>query len=326
MRNTINTGYIEGLLYDTTVETRVSGPGSKNPGTAYLAGDVIIATDSKCTNLVKVKYRYATPTFANGNINRNYEILKKIADGEIKSVMSDGNSEANYLSISKSSILENKFFPNGSEEMVSTQGFDGGFISVIPDFKKDRMDDRSSFETDFLITRTFTKEKVSPTDPSIVSTELLLKGFVFAYDNSLQEVTFTVTNPKAIDYFVGLDISPKHFVFTKVKGALVSTVYTTVTTEESAFGGEDLVKEETHSDKSFVINWARVEPYPWDDESSITRQEFENALAERELDIASLKKRSAERNANADNASIKDFSQKVGVDAIPSIAHGGYNF
>ena len=52
----INTVHIEGILYSHTLEDKVTGENSKNPGTSYIAGTIDIATDDACTNVVSIHY------------------------------------------------------------------------------------------------------------------------------------------------------------------------------------------------------------------------------------------------------------------------------
>ena len=70
-KNMINSVHIEGVLYSHTLEARVSGENSKNPGTKYIAGDLDIATDENGLNVVTVHYSYVTPTYAQSHVSLN---------------------------------------------------------------------------------------------------------------------------------------------------------------------------------------------------------------------------------------------------------------
>ena len=136
--------------------------------------------------------------------------------------------------------------------------------------------------------------------------KVTVKGAIFDFRKSLLPVEFSATNPNAMDYFEGLGATAKEPVFTCVWGRQVSeTIVRTVTTE-SAFG-EDEVREIKSSRRDFVITGAAKDPYVWDDESSITAVELNEAIQKREIDLAAMKKRQdeykASRAAAATNAS-----------------------
>jgi hypothetical protein len=69
------------------------------------------------------------------------------------------------------------------------------------------------------------------------------------------------------------------------------------TVTESAFG-EPLVTETPRTNRDFVITGAAGDVYAWDDESTITAQEWKTALADREVALAAIKQRQDEYNAS----------------------------
>lgn len=68
--------------------------------------------------------------------------------------------------------------------------------------------------------------------------------------------------------------------------------------------------------RDFVITGAAKEPYVWDDESSITAAELNEAIQKREVDLAAMKKRQDEYKASKNRITP--------VNAAP--AQGGFNF
>ena len=58
-----NATHIEGYLYEHSLEKKVTGETSKNPGTEYINGGIKIATDDNFENIVEVNFTYVTPTF-----------------------------------------------------------------------------------------------------------------------------------------------------------------------------------------------------------------------------------------------------------------------
>jgi hypothetical protein len=69
------------------------------------------------------------------------------------------------------------------------------------------------------------------------------------------------------------------------------------TVTESAFG-EPLVTETPRTNRDFVITGAAGDVYLWDDDSTITAQEWKTALADREVALAAIKQRQDEYNAS----------------------------
>ena len=64
----INKTYIEGAVYQHSLELKKTGEQSKNPGTEYITGALEIATDDNGINIVPVHFTYVTATTANGKI------------------------------------------------------------------------------------------------------------------------------------------------------------------------------------------------------------------------------------------------------------------
>ena len=127
-------------------------------------------------------------------------------------------------------------------------------------------------------------------------------------------VEFSVTNPKAMAYFEDLGASNSSPVFTKIKGRQISESIVRRVEEESAFG-EPSIKEYKSTKKDFVITWAMAEPYVWDDDSTITARELTEAMANREIALAEMKRRSDEYKAS---------QGKAPANAAP--APGAFNF
>ena len=81
MRKTLNRERIEGRIYDfSNLAEKVTGPGSKNPGTTYIGGSIDIATDDECLNIVTIHYTYITEKTSKGTPDNRYKALKSILD------------------------------------------------------------------------------------------------------------------------------------------------------------------------------------------------------------------------------------------------------
>lgn len=310
-KNLINKSHIEGLLYQHSLELKVSGENSKNPGTEFISGTIEIATDDKLLNIVPVHFTYSTATTSTGKPNTSYAILLNIINGTYGSVMGGGKDTAVKLSID-SNINLNEFYSDrtGKEELVSVKRNEGGFVRVINELNADEKA-RNTFDVDIVITNV---KHVDADEEKKTTEKAIIKGAIFDYKKALLPVEFSATNIHAMDYFESLGASPKTPVFTQIKGRQISETVVNTITEESAFG-EPQVREVRSSHKDFVITWARPEPYEWDDESTITGAEMTEAMAARETYLATMKQRQDEYKAS-----------KNATSAFAAPATGNYDF
>lgn len=295
MKKIINRVNLLGYVYQHTLENKVSGPTSKNPGTPFISGNLDIATDEAMTNIVTVHFSYVTPTTAKGTDNATYKVLNDIISGALGSVMTNGASDASYVRID-TAIALNEFYSdrNGKEELVSAKRCEGGFVHVTNPNAPDDGRKPNEFDVDMIITGTRT---VEADEEKNLPEKLVLKGAIFDFRNALMPVEFSVINPVAIGYFEGLDASSSNPVFTRVKGELVSEVVTREIREEGAFG-EPTIRKFSSTRKDYVITWAASDPYAWDDETTITAEELKKAMANRELYLAGVKKRQDDYKAS----------------------------
>jgi hypothetical protein len=307
----INQTHIEGILYEHALEAKVTGDTSKNPGTPFITGTISIATDDKLTNIVPVHFTYVTATFGSGKPNDTYTTLNNIVNGTFGSYMKDGADKAVKLRVD-SAIGLNEFFTdrNGKEELVSAKRNEGGFVHKVDALDEDEKV-RNTFKVDMVIngvTRTEADEEKN------IPEKVVVKGAIFDFRKSLMPVEFSATNPNAMNYFEGLGATQKEPVFTCVWGRQVSETIVRQIRTESAFG-EDEVREVKNTRRDFVITGAAKDPYVWDDESSITAAELNEAIQKREVELAAMKKRQDEYKAS---------KGKITPAAAP--AQGGFNF
>jgi hypothetical protein len=310
MKKMINATHIEGLLYQHTLELKVSGENSKNPGTQFISGNIEIMTDDAGINIVPVHFTYVTATKRNGGTNDTFVVLKNIIDKVYRTYMEDGDTATKFRI--DSAIGLNEFYTdrNGKEELVSAKRNEGGFVHVVNEIDADEKK-RNTFACDMIITNVSIKEA---DEEKNLPEKAIIKGAIFDFRNSLLPVEFSAINPNAIAYFEGLGASGKEPVFTKVWGRQVSETVVRTITEESAFG-DPSVREIKNTRKDFVITGAASEPYAWDDEGSITAKELTEAMAARETALAAMKARNDEYKASRGNAT-----------AAATPANGGFNF
>lgn len=313
MKKMINNTHIAGTVYQHSLELKVSGPESKNPGTQFITGTIEVATDNAGVNIVPVHFTYVTPVFAkSGKTNETFNTLKNFIDNVYKTVMKDGAEAATKVRID-SSIDLNEFYSdrNGKEEFISVKRNEGGFVHVVGVLDEEE-NLRNRFDCDIVITnvRMLEGDEEKKTDDKVI-----IKGAIFNFRNEILPVEFSVTNPGAMEYFMNLGASQSTPVFTRIKGAQISETITRTITEESAFGAPS-VREVKNTRKDFVIDWAKAETYEWDDDSTITAVEFKECISKREVTLAELKQR---------NEAYKASKAQAG-NAIATPATGTFNF
>ena len=309
-----NETHIEGYLYEHALEKKVSGEKSKNPGTEFISGTVSIATDEDILNIVPVHFTYVTALTSSGKPNATFATLSNIIDGTYDTVMNGGKDNAAKIRID-SAIGLNEFYSDrsGKEELVSAKRNEGGFVHLVTDGLADDQRNRNTFKCDMLITNV---RHIEADEERSLPEKAIVKGAIFDFRTSLLPVEFTAVNPGAISYFEGLDASNANPVFTQIWGRQVSETIVRTITEESAFG-EAHVREVRTPHKDWVITGARPEPYVWDDESTLTAAEVNEAGKAREIMLATLKQRQDEYKASKGAAPAK---------TINTPTNGNFNF
>lgn len=307
----INETHIEGWLYQHALTLRTSGENSKNPGTQYINGTIDIATDNALLNIVSVHFTYVTAKTKNNADNATFTLLKNIINGTVYNVMEHGIDKAAKLRID-SALGLNEFISTrtGAEELVSIKRNEGGFVHTVQTIADDEKL-RNTFKCDMVITGA---REVEANEERNQPEQVKVKGYVFDFRKALLPVEFTALNKLAMNYFMDLEASEKHPVFTKVWGRQLSQVTIVKSVEESAFG-EQSVTETSYTNRDFIITGAATTPYDWDDESTLTAAEFKEMLANREIAVAEIKRRQDEYNASRNQSEQS---------AIP--AANGFNF
>lgn len=292
-KNFINETHLEGYIYEHSLDLRVSGENSKTPGTVFIMGNLDVATDDDCTNIVSVHFTYVTEKTKSGSNNATFGVLKNIIDGKVKTVMQDGQENAAKVRID-SAIALNEFYSdrNGTEELVSVKRNEGGFVHLTNELNPD-VKEHNRFKADMLITSVThvdaDEEKGTPEKATV-------RGCIFNFRKDLLPVEFVVTNGAGIDYFMSLGASSTNPVFTWVKGRQISTTVKREVVEESAFG-EPEVRVISSSRKEWVITGSNPTTYEWDSEETLTAAELKEMMANREVYLASIKQRQDEYKA-----------------------------
>lgn len=317
-QNFVNATHVEGYVYEHKLEKKTAGPTSKNPGQEFISGTLSIATDDEMLNVIQVHFTYVTPVFAkSGKANQTYNALAAIIDGKMQSVMEHGKENASMVRIDSAIGLNEWYDSRNGNQLVSNKRNEGGFVHQVNELGSAK--DRATFNVDFLITKATRKDA---DDERGTPEKMTLSGYAFDYSGALLPVDLSVTAPRAMDYFEGLEPSEKTPVFTRLQGQQISATVEKETVEESAFGDAKVTKVRS-SYRDWVVTWAQPEPYAWDDEATLLATELKDKISERELYLANVKKRQDEYQATKGNALA---GGKTAAAATAAPKAGGYDF
>ena len=273
---------IEGRVYQHNLQIKtVQNKDSKNYGTEFITGTLDVATDEEGLNIVSTHYTYITEMTGSGKKNVTFGVLKSIIEGA-KTWVVDGKDAALKIRLTPALALNDFYTEDG--QLVSAKRNEGGFANVITTLSKE--DDRSTFHCDMLITSVNRIE--ADEDNNIPEDYLTIKGAIFNFKNDILPMEFVCRREDGMSYFESLDASPSNPVFTEVRGQIVATTIEREIKEESAFGSA-MVKKVPRNLKEWRINWARPVEYAFGEEDTITVEEIQKALQEREVYLAALK-------------------------------------
>ena len=317
MRRNTNTETIEGRVYEHNLAIKtVKNKESKNFGKEFIAGSLSVATDEAGLNVLTVHYTYVTEVTNKGTTNSTYTNLKKIIDAG-KTWVNDGKETATMVRLTPSAAL-NDFYPNGGEQLVSQQRNEGGFVSIITELKPEAQ--RQKFVFDTVITG-FEYIEADP-EKHIEHDYGKIKCVIFNFRNEILPFTLIVRDSNAINYFEGLDVSASNPVYTQVWGQILNTTIKIEKVIESAFGAPTVDISE-RSQKEWIITGAKPEPYLFDSEETITVEELQKAIADRNVHLEDVKARAREYYENKDNAIPAAATTATPNAQIPA---GGFNF
>lgn len=312
MKKMINAEKIEGYLYDTPkLELKtVQNKDSKNYGKEYISGSVDVAVDEEGLNVLTVHYTYLTEKTASGATNSTFKALKSILDTD-KTWIGAGKENAIKLRLTPSLALND--FYNNNDELVSSKRNEGGFVNIVTGELSPEAE-RNSFDCDIVITNVRTVDNNNDNDDSYV----VVKGAIFNFRGEILPVEFVVRREDGIGYFESLEASSSHPVFTRVKGKITSMTVKHTIEEDSAFGAAS-VKTVSRTTKEWEITWAKPVEYEFGESDTITVEELQKAIQDREVKLADIKKRRDEYIATRNNTS-GTTENKVNVPT------GGFNF
>lgn len=279
MISTKNSIRIGGYVYSHDLELLTYGPNAKNPGVEYIRGNVNIATDEECLNVVPVRFDWVSAKYNSGKDNSNWPILLDLINNN-KTVDKVGKSNAKMVDINCEARTND--FITRDNTLASPKQIVGNFI-----FNHDgAFRGQNSFEFDMLI-KSYKEKQIEDGDDYGV-----LSGYVFGYQNTFYPIDVNVqpTVSGAMEYFDGCEYP----MFTKLKGQINCSTVEREYEVESAFG--TTVKTTTRSLRSWDVDYAAPEPYVLGD--AITEQEIKDGLANRSEYEAGVFARNEARKQN----------------------------
>ena len=324
MRKNINAQRIEGRLYDHKLEMKkVTNKNSPNYGIDFISGEISIATDEEGLNVIPVHYTFVKELTNSNAINSTFVNLKQIIENG-KTWVNSGKEGAQKLRVEPSLAL-NDFYPKGGDQLVTRQRSEGGFVTFISDLNPIE-NARNKFTFDTIIYDT-TVVSADP-DNHIPEDFVRIKAYVFDFKNAILPVVLIAKDSKApgsVNYFIGLNASTSNPVYTKVMGEIINTTVKIDKVMENAFGGT-IVDSSVHQEREWVITWAQPQPYVFDIAETITKEEVNKALTDRNLHLEEVKANAkayyAQRNAGAASAP----QAMPTSNAMGNIPQGTFNF
>lgn len=281
MKQKINNEVVlQGYLFDHDLKKRVvKNKESKNFGKEFIKGFVYIATDTEGLNVVPVYYAFVSSVTSTGAVNGTYQVLENIFNNN--PTWTNSGKEGALKVRATSAIALNDYYPDGSEELISTQRAEGGFLSIINVSEEDLFENK--FNVDMLITG------ISEiTDEEDNFTGISLRGATFNFRKAILPISISVKDEQGIDYFRSLDPSPSEPIFTNVFGSIINTTVTHTETQESKWG-QAYVNTTRKTFREYLAKGSSPCVYDFGDENVLTIEEVEKAIADRNVYLAEKK-------------------------------------
>ena len=296
MRSNYNREHVEGYVYqhDLAVKT-VSNKDSENYGKEFIAGTLEVAVDEAGLNVIPVHFTYVTETNSKGK-NVTYANLKKIID-ENKTWLTVGKDNAQKVKIDTALALNDFYAQDGN--LVSMKVNEGGFVTLVSALCEEAQ--RNTWKADMLITGV-NRIEADP-ERNINADYLTVKGAIFNFRNAILPIEFKLTDERGFGYFENLGASSAEPVYTQVWGIINCESKTTTITEESAFG-EPAVRTVERKSKEWLITGTYPESkvYEFGTEETMTVEDIQKAMQDREILLADIKKRAEEYKASKNSA------------------------
>ena len=314
-QNFINSVSVRGYVFSHTLQERDS---TRNPGEKIIMGIVNVATDDDALNVVPVNFFVNEKTKA-GKTNATFTNLHQII-AENKTYEECGTDAARVRI--QGAIDVNDFYGRDGQ-LVTGKRVRGSFLHFLnagEAISSDKVP-ATSFEADVLLQAAVESESNDGSD------YVSLRGFVFNYRGDVLPVTFSVQSEGGKNFFLGEDISAANPYFGKVWGNIKSTVVVSEQEEDStktAFGAPQ-VRETTRTFRTWEVNGATVNEGM--NEDTVTQEELNKAMAERQQRLADLEARTNQQNnTTAGKAGFPASAAIPASSAVPAKNDNNYVF
>lgn len=324
MRKNINAQKIEGRLFDhKLVMKKVTNKNSPNYGIDFISGEIFIATDEEGLNVIPVHYTFVKELTNSNAINSTFINLKQIIENG-KTWTNVGKDAAQKLRVEPALAL-NDFYPKGGDQLVTQQRSEGGFVTFISDLNPIE-NARNKFTFDTIIY----DANIINADPdnNIPEDFIRLKAYVFDFKNAILPVVLIAKDSKApgsVNYFLGLNPSANNPIYTKVMGEIISTTVKIDKVMENAFGGT-VVDSSIRQEREWIITWAQPQPYVFDIAETITKEEVNKALTDRNLHLEEVKANAKEYYAQKNAVTPTPQATVPTPGMMGNIPQGTFNF
>ena len=317
MKKTENRQILEGRLYDfDLVKKTVQNQASKHYGEEFWSGTIHIATDEAGLNVIPVHYTFVTPTFGNGKADSRFAAFERITS-EKKAWIEEGvgKEHAEKIRITPAGDL-NDFYLVNEDRAVSAQRNEGGFITFVKDLAPEGPS-RNKFTFDMVINEV---KVIEPEEDSGDVLRARLHGVIFNFKGDILPWDVIAYNPKAIEYFEGLNISKSEPVYTQVWGSIQSTTIEVRKEVENAWG-EPAVEYSKKTRREWVIEGSRPQLYDLTEEEA---KELQDKIADRNVRLEEIKTNAIEYSKNQKGAKTQTPVTMAGP--LSTVSDGGFDW
>lgn len=296
---------VDGYVFSHSLEEKVTGEKSKNPGTPYISGKVDVAINEDGTEVIPVFFGYVTEFFGSGKPNDSYTLLKTLIKDN-KTVQAVGIEDAKKIRVQGD--IEINDFVGRDDTMVEQQRVRGSFAHSMDG----AFAGKATFKNDVLINKYREVENDEGENYGVA------EGYIFNYRNEFLPVSFNVTPESGgMQYFENCEISSKNPLLTNVWGDIVVNTIVREIETETAFGAPQ-VSSTTRSFITWNIVGAAGEPYEFGDEEVMTIADVKAGLATREKHLAEVRQRDQERK-NGSNSFNSVPNVAPASKAVPAV-------
>ena len=284
MKKMINEVTLAGRLFSAKLDTYTVKKEGPNFGTEFIRGDIFIATDDACVNVVPVSYVYEVPLTKSKKENTKYTMLKKIA-----------------------TIVTEDWYSTKQDKAGSTVKVQSGFLKELTAMPTDPAK-INEFCTDVVFTGV--KENAVDEERGIKEPSVALSGYVFNFRGEVSPVQFTLRDEQGMEYMLGLGISKREPMFTKIWGTVLNSTVQVPKVEESAWGDAPIVTYTEKTTREWLVTRMRA-GYEFDTDDTITKEEMAKCMQDREIHLAEVRK------------AAEDYAASQAGGAGPMVTGGG---